>query len=89
MGAFDPPDPRYPSITCPQCGATSYNLNDIRWGWCGNCREYTGPDAGVAPLEFKHRYGGEDVTACGHAMPYRVDVYHLKPCPTCFPKERV
>jgi len=26
-----------PSITCPRCGLTSYNGNDIRERYCGNC----------------------------------------------------
>jgi hypothetical protein len=30
-----------PSITCPRCGRTSYNLNDIREGYCGNCHDWT------------------------------------------------
>ena len=35
-----------PRITCPRCGMTSYNSNDIREGWCGNCNTQTSP--GVA-----------------------------------------
>jgi len=38
--------PRYtdpPSITCPVCGMTSYNLTDIEMGYCGNCHGYTSP----------------------------------------------
>lgn len=30
-------------ITCPKCGMTSYNPNDIRTGYCGNCHEWTSP----------------------------------------------
>lgn len=30
-----------PSITCPECAMTSYNVNDVRHGWCGNCRKQT------------------------------------------------
>lgn len=30
-----------PSITCPVCEHTSYNLNDIMQGYCGHCCEYT------------------------------------------------
>jgi ribosomal protein S27AE len=33
---------REPSITCPRCGMTSYNENDIREGYCGNCHDWTG-----------------------------------------------
>lgn len=30
-----------PSITCPKCGMKSYNPNDIREGYCGNCHDWT------------------------------------------------
>ena len=30
-----------PSITCPRCGRTSYNPNDIREGSCGHCHDWT------------------------------------------------
>lgn len=29
------------SFTCPRCGMTSYNPNDIREGYCGNCHDWT------------------------------------------------
>lgn len=29
-------------ITCPKCGRTSFNLNDVREGYCGHCHEFTG-----------------------------------------------
>lgn len=29
-----------PSITCPQCGMTSHNPNDVRERYCGNCHQY-------------------------------------------------
>jgi ribosomal protein L37E len=32
------------SITCPRCGRTSYNPNDIREGYCGNCHDWTRSD---------------------------------------------
>jgi len=32
-----------PSITCPKCGRTSWNPNDIREGYCGNCHDWTTP----------------------------------------------
>ena len=32
-----------PSITCPVCGMTSYNPNDIREGYCGHCHDWTTP----------------------------------------------
>ena len=31
-----------PSITCPVCGMTSHNPNDVREGFCGNCQDWTG-----------------------------------------------
>ena len=30
------------SFTCPKCHRTSYNPNDERAGYCGNCHEFTG-----------------------------------------------
>jgi ribosomal protein L37E len=30
-----------PSFTCPRCGMTSYNPDDIREGYCGNCHDWT------------------------------------------------
>lgn len=31
------------SITCPRCGMTSHNPNDVRAGYCGNCHDWTSP----------------------------------------------
>jgi hypothetical protein len=31
-----------PSFTCPVCGRTSYNPNDVREQWCGACHGATG-----------------------------------------------
>lgn len=31
-----------PSFTCPECGRTSYNPNDIEQRYCGNCHWWTG-----------------------------------------------
>jgi len=28
------------SITCPQCGRTSHNPNDVREKYCGACHQY-------------------------------------------------
>lgn len=49
------------SITCPVCKMTSYNPEDIRQGYCGNCRERTSPslladtddDRPLRPGEFE------------------------------------
>lgn len=38
-----------PSITCPKCSTTSYNHHDIRWGYCGNCHEFTGEKLAGTP----------------------------------------
>jgi hypothetical protein len=32
---------RSPAITCPACGMTSYQPQDIENGYCGNCHAYT------------------------------------------------
>lgn len=37
----DGTDPVQESITCPECGMTSYNPNDVREGYCGNCHDFT------------------------------------------------
>jgi len=29
------------SIVCPDCGKRSFNSNDVREGYCGNCHAYT------------------------------------------------
>jgi len=28
------------SIKCPQCGVTSYNPNDVKNRYCGNCHQF-------------------------------------------------
>jgi ribosomal protein S27AE len=32
-----------PTFTCPVCGMVSHNPNDLRYGYCGNCHDYTQP----------------------------------------------
>ena len=40
-----------PLITCPACGAVSYNVNDIREGYCGRCHDWTGqPRSEIAEI---------------------------------------
>lgn len=34
------------SFTCPVCGMTSYNPNDVQHSYCGNCHEWTRPRVG-------------------------------------------
>lgn len=36
--------PEQPSFVCPRCGARSYHPEDIRWGYCGRCHDYTGDE---------------------------------------------
>src|SRR5690349_16044634 len=43
-----------PSITCPECGVTSYHPGDIEQGYCGRCHAWTS-----RPIEL----GIEDVEA--------------------------
>jgi hypothetical protein len=31
-----------PSFTCPDCGAISWNRNDVEHGYCGRCHAFTG-----------------------------------------------
>lgn len=39
----------YPSITCPKCGRTSYNRNDIEQGYCGHCHAFHGLPLSLMP----------------------------------------
>jgi transcription elongation factor Elf1 len=29
------------SFTCPRCGRTSHNPNDVQEGYCGHCHDWT------------------------------------------------
>jgi hypothetical protein len=51
--ATNEPSRNLDSITCPVCHMTSYNPNDIEWGWCGNCNGYTST---VNPLMKAKRF---------------------------------
>lgn len=37
-----------PSITCPRCGATSHNPEDVRQHYCGACHQFHGDVAMIA-----------------------------------------
>ena len=39
-----------PVFTCPDCGMTSHNQNDIAHKYCGNCRTFPEQRALVAPV---------------------------------------
>jgi hypothetical protein len=43
------------SFTCPVCGRTSYNPNDVREQWCGACHGLTGepPPLGMRWVRFR------------------------------------
>lgn len=60
-----------PSITCPRCGMTSYNPNDIREGYCGNCHDWTaGEDVNTRTqlVTFLSNHGlAEEHDGYGHA----------------------
>lgn len=46
-----------PSITCPVCGRTSYNANDILHRYCGSCHQYHDLMAMQAELETAQQGG--------------------------------
>lgn len=41
------------SYECPKCHRVSHNPNDVRYGYCGSCHEFTeeGHDQFVADIE--------------------------------------
>lgn len=41
------------SVTCPSCGATSHNPNDVHTGYCGACHDWISDPAKPTP----HRTG--------------------------------
>jgi hypothetical protein len=41
-------------ITCPRCEHTSYNLHDIREGYCGHCHAWTSKTEPVDPETAAH-----------------------------------
>lgn len=64
------------SITCPRCKRTSYNPNDIREGYCGNCHDWTTLVCalhGHEPIPpDAYRVCGE----CGHCFNTREDLLY-------------
>jgi len=38
-----------PTITCPRCGMTSANPDDVRQGYCGNCHDWTSAETVQRP----------------------------------------
>ena len=37
------------TFTCPRCGMTSANPDDVREGYCGNCHDWTGEQSEAEP----------------------------------------
>lgn len=37
-----------PGFRCPQCRKVSWNLNDLRHGWCDRCKAFTTQPHGPA-----------------------------------------
>jgi hypothetical protein len=88
-----------PSITCPTCGRTSYNANDIREEYCGHChqfhrdmviiREATNEEQLAALATASAAFGewSEDVCAvCGEHLGWGVKALHLGMCEDCAAK---
>jgi hypothetical protein len=45
-------------ITCPRCGMTSSNPNDVANGYCGNCRDFTSAPEVVSGGSYARVEGG-------------------------------
>lgn len=48
------------SFTCPECRATSYYPEDVRYGYCGRCHKFTGsawPDQPYEPPGLRDLIG--------------------------------
>lgn len=62
------------SFTCPVCGRTSHNPNDVTEQWCGACHGATGhpPPPGYRWVLFR---GGGELDGVGRLVPER-DLEH-------------
>lgn len=47
------------SITCPKCGMTTYDPDDIEEGYCGKCHDWTGVPRDPIPSARCDEYGEE------------------------------
>lgn len=66
-----------PGYTCPNCGRTSHNPNDLRERYCGWCHLFEGEDADDDVTRFRCTDCGEHVLALGLsvcALPPRCNV---------------
>ena len=64
------------SFTCPECGMTSHNPNDERFGWCGNCNAFTEPEAKSRALALARQAADQqrmEDTAAPQGMEYRCE----------------
>lgn len=41
-----------PSFTCPDCGRTSWNPNDVKYGYCGACHAFTFTESARTVVTF-------------------------------------
>lgn len=72
-----------PSFTCPKCNMTSYDINDVRNGYCGNCHEFTGTGTQYAHLRKERT---QKCPSCGNEVtmvPYDIGSGPEMSCPSC------
>lgn len=70
-----------PSITCPQCGMTSYHPMDIEKKYCGNCHQFHNA-MGKQRLPVKMRYKfrtifAPDLSLYGRWRYFRLAIWQL------------
>lgn len=68
------------SITCPVCGMTSYNLNDVANGYCGNCHAYTGVVNPLAKAKQVLQDAGAEPVSRDCNFTWRDDETHTHRC---------
>lgn len=59
------------SYTCPKCGRTSYNLNDVRQRYCGACKTFE--DLTGASVMTKYQEYGIRISEVVARYPVRPD----------------
>lgn len=68
------------SITCPQCGMTSHNPNDVEYRYCGNCKEYHEQIDARADIKAKELYGPKALAKrTGYGAPEIAIQTHIGP----------
>ena len=58
------------AIKCPECGMVSFNPNDVREGYCGNCHAFTAGEVMQVATDKSRRVRPKPCASC----PYRCDV---------------